>query len=120
MLLNIEWFFYNLHLIREIIVRLSFSLFLFDKRTNCQIEYDEQEPFNGDSSALAVDEAFFSTEQVGPACCCGNHQNQLHQPHHHYLSSQLQPGRNYSVAVRSVSNGMESLARRVFVATSEK
>merc|ERR1712012_495685 len=57
-----------------------------------KIEYDEQEPFNGDSSALVVDEAFFSTEQ-------------------------LQPGRNYSVAVRAVSNEMESLARRVFVAT---
>ena len=40
--------------------------------------------------------------------------------HNHNNHNQLQPGRNYSVAVRSVSNGMESLARRVFVATSEK
>ena len=33
--------------------------------------------------------------------------------------AQLQPGRNYSIAVRAVSNGMESRQRRLFQATSE-
>ena len=39
---------------------------------------------------------------------------------HDHIHPQLQPGRNYSVAVRAVSNEMESLARRVFVATSKQ
>jgi hypothetical protein len=32
---------------------------------------------------------------------------------------QLQPGRNYSIAVKAVSNGIESLERRLFQATSK-
>ena len=76
--------------------------------SSTQIEYDEQELRGGDSSSVVVGEAFFNTDQVTSL---------LHQNLEHLF--QLQPGRNYSVVVRAVSNGMESSARRVFVATSK-
>jgi len=57
-----------------------------------KIEYHELETFNGDSSSITVEDSFFSMEQ-------------------------LQPGRNYSIAVKAVSNGIESLERRLFQAT---
>ena len=59
-----------------------------------QIEYHELETFNGDSSSVVVEEQSFSMEQ-------------------------LQPGRNYSLAVKAVSNGIESLERRIYQATRE-
>ena len=50
--------------------------------------------FSGDSSSLAVTDTEFSLDQ-------------------------LQPGRNYSIAVAAVSNNMESLPVPVYQATSE-
>jgi len=57
-----------------------------------KIEYHELETFNGDSSSITVEEAEFDMDQ-------------------------LQPGRNYSIAVSASSNGMESVERRVYQAT---
>ena len=59
-----------------------------------QITYHELEAFNGDSSSISVEDTFFSMDN-------------------------LQPGRNYSIGVQAVSNGIESLQRTVFQATSE-
>ena len=58
------------------------------------MEYHELETFNGDSSSITVTLAEFSMEN-------------------------LQPGRNYSIAVRAVSNGIESVSTTAFQATRE-
>ena len=50
------------------------------------------EAFNGDSSSVIVEEDFFDI-------------------------SRLQPGRNYSIAIKAVSNGMESVGSRKYQAT---
>ena len=52
------------------------------------------EAFNGDSSSLVVADTSFSLDQ-------------------------LQPGRNYSIAVAALSNNMESVAVPRYQATSE-
>ena len=59
-----------------------------------QIKYHELETFNGDSSSIIVQEARFSVDD-------------------------LQPGRNYSIAVSAVSNGIESVASTLYQATSK-
>ena len=59
-----------------------------------QIEYTELEAFNGDSSSVLVETDSFAI-------------------------SKLQPGRNYSIAIKSVSNGMESIEKRFYQATSK-
>ena len=68
---------------------------------NCyyfQITYHELETFNsafnGDSSSVVVADTSFSMDQ-------------------------LQPGRNYSIAVAALSNNMESYAVPVYQATSK-
>ena len=48
-----------------------------------QIEYNELAGFNGDSSSVTVEEPRFSIDK-------------------------LQPGMNYSIVIRAVSNGMVS------------
>ena len=60
------------------------------------MQWHELETFNGggDSSSVLVQDTIFSL-------------------------SQLQPGRNYTIAVSSVSNNMESVAVPVFQATSK-
>ena len=58
------------------------------------MEYHELETFNGDSSSISVAESHFSMEN-------------------------LQPGRNYSIAVRAVSNTIQSVPITVFQATRE-
>ena len=59
-----------------------------------QVTYHELETFNGDSSSLVVADTSFSL-------------------------AQLQPGRNYSIAVAALSNNMESVAVPRYQATSE-
>ena len=59
-----------------------------------QIEYNELAGFNGDSSSVTVEEPRFSIDK-------------------------LQPGRNYSIAIKAVSNGMESRATLYNLATSK-
>ena len=59
-----------------------------------QVEYHELQTFNGDSSSISVSEPVFSMEN-------------------------LQPGRNYSIAVRAVSNNIESVPNTAFQATRE-
>ena len=59
-----------------------------------QVTYHELQPFNGDSSSLVVADTSFSLDQ-------------------------LQPGRNYSIAVAALSNNMESVAVPRYQATSE-
>ena len=59
-----------------------------------QIEYNELEAFNGDSSSVVVETESFAIDK-------------------------LQPGRNYSIAIKAVSNGMESVERRFYQATSK-
>ena len=56
--------------------------------------YHELETFNGDSSSVVVHEPYFAL-------------------------SNLQPGRNYSISIQAVSNGIESVDRSIFQATSE-
>jgi len=73
-------------------VRLTWQADPESQQDSFKIEYHELETFNGDSSSVVVNETFFSMEQ-------------------------LKPGRNYSIAVRSVSNGMESVERTVYHAT---
>ena len=62
--------------------------------TQFQIEYNELAGFNGDSSSVTVEEPRFSIDK-------------------------LQPGRNYSIAIKAVSNGMESRATLYNLATSK-
>ena len=57
-----------------------------------QVEFNELEAFNGDSSSVIVEEDLFDIDR-------------------------LQPGRNYSIAIKAVSKGMESVGTRKFVAT---
>ena len=57
-----------------------------------KVEFNELEAFNGDSSSVIVEEDFFDI-------------------------SRLQPGRNYSIAIKAVSNGMESVGSRKYQAT---
>ena len=57
-----------------------------------QIKYHELETFNGDSSSLTVQEPQFSMDN-------------------------LQPGRNYSIAVSAVSNGIQSVPSTLYQAT---
>jgi len=57
-----------------------------------KVEYHELETFNGDSSSISVVEPQFSMEN-------------------------LQPGRNYSIGVRAVSNNIESVSNTAFQAT---
>jgi receptor-type tyrosine-protein phosphatase beta len=57
-----------------------------------KVEYHEMETFNGDSSSVIVDIPSFSM-------------------------SNLQPGRNYSITVKAISNGIESVGMTVFQAT---
>ena len=52
------------------------------------------EAFNGDSSSVVVEDSFFSIDK-------------------------LQPGRNYSIAIKAVSNGMGSVEKRFYQATSK-
>ena len=59
-----------------------------------QIEYNELAGFNGDSSSVTVEEPRFSIDK-------------------------LQPGRNYSIAIKAVSNGMVSRATLYNLATSK-
>ena len=63
---------------------------------NFQITYHEVEPSgfeqNADSSSIYVAEEYFSL-------------------------SNLQPGRNYSISVKAVSKGIESVERSLFQAT---
>ena len=68
---------------------LYFKIFL-----SVQIEYNELEAFNGDSSSVVVEDSRFSIDK-------------------------LQPGRNYSIAIKAVSNGMESVEKRFYQATSK-
>ena len=56
--------------------------------------YHELETFNGDSSSVVVHEPYFAL-------------------------SNLQPGRNYSISIQAVANGIESVDRSIFQATSE-
>ena len=49
-----------------------------------QVEFNELEAFNGDSSSVIVEEDLFDIDR-------------------------LQPGRNYSIAIKAVSKGMESV-----------
>ena len=60
-----------------------------------KITYYELETFNGDSSSVYTDDTFFSL-------------------------SNLQPGRNYSISISAVSQGIESAERSIYQATSEK
>ena len=60
-----------------------------------QVEYHELQTLNGDSSSVSVSEPRFSMEN-------------------------LQPGRNYSIAVRAVSNNIESVPSTAFQATREE
>ena len=60
--------------------------------TYLQVEFNELEAFNGDSSSVIVEEDLFDIDR-------------------------LQPGRNYSIAIKAVSKGMESVGTRKFVAT---
>ena len=62
--------------------------------TQFQIEYNELAGFNGDSSSVVVEEPRFSIDK-------------------------LQPGRNYSIAIKAVSNGMESRRTLYNLATSK-
>lgn len=57
-----------------------------------KITYYELETFNGDSSSVFVQDSFFSL-------------------------SNLQPGRNYSISISAVSQGIESVERSIFQAT---
>jgi len=57
-----------------------------------RVTYHELETFNGDSSSILVSDTKFSLDQ-------------------------LQPGRNYSIAVHAVSNNIESFALPVYKAT---
>lgn len=57
-----------------------------------KIKYHELETFNGDSSSISVQEPQFSMDN-------------------------LQPGRNYSIAVSAVSNGIQSVPSTMFQAT---
>ena len=52
------------------------------------------EAFNGDSSSITVEDSYFSI-------------------------AELLPGRNYTVKVKAVSNGIESVERKDHVATSK-
>ena len=63
-----------------------------NNKTAFQVEFNELEAFNGDSSSVIVEENFFDIER-------------------------LQPGRNYSIAIKAVSNGMESVGTRIYQAT---
>ena len=58
------------------------------------MEFNELEAFNGDSSSVIVEEDLFDIDR-------------------------LQPGRNYSIAVQAVSNGIESVEVTRFTATRE-
>jgi hypothetical protein len=57
------------------------------------VTYHELETFNGDSSSVTVHEPYFAL-------------------------SNLQPGRNYSISIQAVANGIESVDRSIFQATS--
>lgn len=57
-----------------------------------KITYHELETFNGDSSSVYVPDTYFSL-------------------------SNLQPGRNYSLSIRAVSKGIESVERSLYQAT---
>ena len=59
-----------------------------------QVTYHELETFNGDSSSAVVHEPYFPL-------------------------SNLQPGRNYSISIQAVANGIESVDRSIFQATSK-
>ena len=59
-----------------------------------QVSYHELETFNGASSSVVVAEPSFPLET-------------------------LQPGRNYSIAVSALSNGIASVPTTVFQATSK-
>jgi hypothetical protein len=59
-----------------------------------KITYYELETFNGDSSSVVVSDTYFSL-------------------------SNLQPGRNYSLSISAVSQGIESVERSIFQATSK-
>ena len=59
---------------------------------NLGVTYHDLETFNGDSSSLFVPDPFVSL-------------------------SNLQPGRNYSIAIQAVSKGIESVERSIFQAT---
>ena len=52
------------------------------------------ETFNGDSSSVYVQDTFFSL-------------------------SNLQPGRNYSISISAVAQGIESVERSIYQATSK-
>ncbi len=58
-----------------------------------QITYHDLETFNGDSSSIYVLDPEFSL-------------------------SNLQPGRNYSISIRAVAKGIESVEKSTTVATS--
>lgn len=57
-----------------------------------QVTYHELETFNGDSSSVIVHDTYFPL-------------------------SNLQPGRNYSISIKAVANGIESLERTITQAT---
>ena len=75
-----------------IILNIKDISILIHTRPLFQVEFNELEAFNGDSSSVIVEEDFFDI-------------------------SRLQPGRNYSIVIKAVSNGMESVGTRIYQAT---
>ncbi len=59
-----------------------------------QVSYHELETYNGDSRSMTVHDPYFAL-------------------------SNLMPGRNYSISIQAVSNGIESAERSIFQATSK-